>query len=88
VNMREAVAGTAVAKAAGYLESCGFRVLDRDWRCADGELSILAVERHTFVAFEVKTWSVSRASAQAGTLSRARQSGLRRLAARWLSEHG
>ena len=31
--------------AAGYLESCGFRILDRNWRCADGEIDIVAVEK-------------------------------------------
>ena len=40
-----------------YLEGCGFRILDRNWRCADGEIDIVAVERHTFVVCEVKTRS-------------------------------
>jgi hypothetical protein len=36
--------------AVSYLEGRGFRILDRNWRCADGEIDIVAVERHTFVA--------------------------------------
>ena len=32
--------------AAEYLESCGLRILDRNWRCAIGEIDIVAVERH------------------------------------------
>ena len=43
-----------------YLEGCGFRILDRNWRCADGEIDIVAVERHTFVVCEVKTRSGTR----------------------------
>jgi hypothetical protein len=43
--------------AVAYLEGCGFRILDRNWRCADGEIDIVAVERHTFVVCEVKTRS-------------------------------
>ena len=40
--------------AVGYLEGCGFRILDRNWRCTDGEIDIVAVDRHTFVVCEVK----------------------------------
>jgi putative endonuclease len=40
-----------------YLEGCGFRILDRNWRCADGEIAIVAVDRQTFVVCEVKTRS-------------------------------
>ena len=35
--------------AAEYLESCGLRILDRNWRCAAGEIDIVAVERHALV---------------------------------------
>ena len=40
--------------AAEYLESCGLRILDRNWRCATGEIDIVAVDRHTLVVAEVK----------------------------------
>ncbi len=46
--------------AVSYLEGCGFRILDRNWRSADGEIDIVAVERHTFVVCEVKTRSGTR----------------------------
>src|SRR6202035_1112764 len=46
--------------AVSYLEGCGFRILDRNWRCAGGEIDIVAVERHTFVVCEVKTRSGTR----------------------------
>jgi putative endonuclease len=45
--------------AADYLEAEGFRILERNWRCADGEIDIVAVDRHTFVVCEVKTRSVA-----------------------------
>ena len=41
--------------AVSYLEGCGFRILDRNWRCADGEIDIVAADRRTFVVCEVKT---------------------------------
>ena len=35
--------------AAEYLERAGLRVLDRNWRCADGEIDIVAAERQVMV---------------------------------------
>ena len=35
--------------AADYLETEGFRILARNWRCADGEIDIVAMDRHTLV---------------------------------------
>jgi putative endonuclease len=40
--------------AVGYLKGRGFRILDRNWRPADGEIDIVAVERHKFVVCQVK----------------------------------
>ena len=71
-----------------YLEGCGFRILDRNWRCADGEIDIVAVERHTFVVCEVKTRSGTRYGTPLEAVRRAKQARLRRLAVRWLTAHG
>jgi putative endonuclease len=71
-----------------YLEGCGFRILDRNWRCADGEIDIVAVERHTFVVCEVKTRSGTRYGTPLDAVGRAKRARLRRLAAQWLSAHG
>ena len=43
--------------AAEYLQQAGMRILDRNWRCAEGELDIVAAERRVLVACEVKTRS-------------------------------
>jgi putative endonuclease len=74
--------------AVSYLESRGFRILDRNWRCADGEIDIVAVERHTFVACEVKTRSGTRFGSPLDAVGHAKRRRLRRLAALWLSAHG
>jgi putative endonuclease len=74
--------------AATYLEGCGFRILDRNWRCADGEIDIVAVERHTFVVCEVKTRSGTRYGTPLEAVGRAKRRRLRRLAVRWLNAHG
>jgi len=74
--------------AVSYLEGRGFRILDRNWRCAGGEIDIVAVERHTFVVCEVKTRSGTRYGTPLDAVGRAKRLRLRRLAAQWLSAHG
>jgi putative endonuclease len=74
--------------AAEYLEARGFRILDRNWRCAGGEIDIVAVDRHTFVVCEVKTRTGTRYGTPLEAVSRAKQRRLRGLAAQWLSAHG
>src|ERR1700745_4403721 len=71
-----------------YLEACGFRCRDRNWRCADGEIDIVAAERHTFVVCEVKTRSGTRYGPPLEAVGRAKRARLRRLAVRWLTAHG
>ena len=71
-----------------YLEDSGFRILDRNWRCNDGEIDIVAVERHTLVVCEVKTRSGTRYGTPLDAVGRAKRLRLRRLAAQWLSAHG
>ena len=74
--------------AAEYLAGSGFRILARNWRCAEGEIDIVAVERHTLVVCEVKTRSSDRRGTPLESVSRAKRNRLRRLAIRWLTAHG
>jgi putative endonuclease len=74
--------------AVDYLEGRGFRILDRNWRCAEGEIDIVAVERHTFVVVEVKTRSGTRYGTPLEAVGRTKRNRLRRLAIRWLTAHG
>jgi putative endonuclease len=74
--------------AAEYLEQAGFRVLDRNYRCAEGEIDIVAADHRVLVACEVKT----RSSLQYGTpieaIDAKKLKRLRRLAVRWVLTHG
>jgi putative endonuclease len=74
--------------AADYLTERGFRILDRNWRCADGEIDIVAVERHSLVVCEVKTRSGTRYGTPLEAVGRAKRNRLRRLAVLWLNAHG
>jgi putative endonuclease len=42
-------------RAARYLTAAGYRLIDRNWRCAQGELDIVAVHGAEVVIVEVKT---------------------------------
>jgi putative endonuclease len=71
-----------------YLESVGFRILDRNWRCAEGEIDIVAVDRHVFVVCEVKTRSGTRFGTPLEAVGRTKLRRLRKLAVLWLNAHG
>lgn len=70
-----------------YLERAGLTVLERNWRCDDGEIDLVAVDGDVLVFCEVKT----RQSAAFGTPAEAvvpkKVQRLRGLALRWLTEH-
>ena len=74
--------------AAEYLQGCGFRILDRNWRSANGEIDIVAVERQVLVICEVKSRTSVRYGSPLEAVSRAKRSRLRRLAVQWLNAHG
>ena len=42
-------------RAAAHLVERGYRILDRNWRCRDGEIDIVAEHREWVVVVEVKT---------------------------------
>ena len=74
-------------RAARLLERLGLRVIERNWRCPEGELDLIAARGDLVVFCEVKT----RRSRLWGEPSEAvhprKQARLRRLAGRWLAEH-
>jgi putative endonuclease len=61
---------------------------DRNWRSADGEIDIVAVERHVLVVCEVKSRTSTRYGSPLEAVSRAKRGRLRRLAVQWLNAHG
>ena len=72
--------------AVAHLEAAGLEVLDRNWRCREGELDVVARSGPVLVFVEVKTRSGTGFGepAEAVTLVKARR--LRVLACRWLAE--
>jgi len=73
--------------AAQLLLDSGLRILDTNWRCARGEIDIVASTGSTLVICEVKTRSSTAFGEPAEAVGRAKSARLRLLAAHWLAEH-
>jgi putative endonuclease len=71
--------------AAWYLAN-GYQVLDRNWRCRDGELDLVVRLGRTVVFCEVKTRTSDAFGVPAEAVTRRKQQRIRGLAARWLQE--
>ncbi|GII83091.1 UPF0102 protein [Sphaerisporangium siamense] len=71
--------------AVDYLRAAGYKILDRNWSCAEGEIDILARHGSALVVVEVKTRSGRSHGTAFEAVTPAKLTRLRMLAARWLS---
>ena len=97
----EPVASTLVAKAGvanavgaygerlavRYLTDAGMQILDRNWRCDQGEIDIVAMDDVCLVIVEVKTRRSLAFGSPVEAVTAVKAARLRRLAACWMSEH-
>ncbi|KRB77273.1 hypothetical protein ASE01_11085 [Nocardioides sp. Root190] len=85
---RRAIGAYGEELAARHLGALGMTLLERNWRCSQGEIDLLLREGDTLVVCEVKT----RTSLVAGTpheaLTDAKLDRLKRLGERWSLERG
>jgi putative endonuclease len=88
VNAKDRLGRNGEQAAVEYLERAGLRILDRNWRCAEGEIDIVAAELRVLVICEVKTRSGTRYGSPLEAITRSKRARLRRLAVRWLVAHG
>jgi putative endonuclease len=70
-----------------YLDDIGIRAVERNWRCARGEIDIVADDHGTVVFVEVKCRTSMRTGHPFEAVTRTKADRLRRLAATWLAEH-
>jgi len=68
---------------AWYMDQ-GYRLLDRNWRCREGELDVVVSRDRCVVFCEVKTRSGTGFGLPAEAVTGEKQRRLRRLASRWL----
>jgi putative endonuclease len=88
-NHRQVLGREGEDAAVEYLKRKGFTILDRNWRCSEGELDIVAVDpRRVFVAVEVKTRSGTRYGTPLEAVGRKKLRRLRKLTVIWLNAHG
>lgn len=75
------------AYAARHLVERGMVVLDRNWRCAAGEIDLVLRDGRVLVVCEVKTRSSTAFGSPLEGVTDRKAARLRRLAAQWLAEH-
>lgn len=73
--------------AAAYLIDSGLRLLDRNWRCREGELDLVAREGDALVFCEVKTRRALGYGHPVEAVTPVKQRRLHLLAQRWLAAH-
>jgi len=74
--------------AARFLAGEGLEVLARNWRCASGEIDLIALEGAVLVVCEVKTRRDDAYGGPFAAITRLKLNRLRRLAGIWLEENG
>jgi putative endonuclease len=73
--------------AARHFVGAGFTILARNWRCAAGEIDIVARDGDVLVVAEVKTRTSTAYGTPAEAITRRKIDKLRELALMWLREH-
>jgi putative endonuclease len=69
------------------LESAGLEILDRNWRCPQGEIDIVAGSAGLIVVCEVKTRRGSRYGSPVEAITQEKAERLYRLGAAWSEAH-
>jgi putative endonuclease len=86
VRAKDAVGSYGERVAARHLSDAGLRILARNWRCAEGEIDIIAEDGRTLVICEVKTRSSAAYGLPVEAVTRRKADRLRRLAWLWLAD--
>ena len=81
---RRALGAAGEAQAARWYRRRGYEVLDRNWRCREGEIDLIVRRGREVVISEVKTRSSAAFGHPAEAVTVAKQQRLRRLAAAWI----
>jgi putative endonuclease len=74
--------------AADFLLASGYSILDRNWRCPDGEIDIVALDGSAVVVCEVKTRRSTGFGSPLEAVTPEKSARLYRLAAAWRRAHG
>jgi putative endonuclease len=86
-SRQHALGAYGEAYAARHLVERGMAVLDRNWRCDQGEIDLVLRDGRVVVFCEVKTRSSTLYGNPLEAVTEQKAARLRRLAARWLAAH-
>lgn len=87
MRVKDAVGRFGEQVAARHLEAAGLQIIDRNWRCREGELDIVAVDGRDLVVVEVKTRSSTAFGVPAQAVNPIKARRIRALTLRWLAAH-
>jgi putative endonuclease len=85
---RQALGAYGEAVAARHLVGLGMAVLDRNWRCDQGELDLVLRDGAVVVFCEVKTRTSDVNGSPHEAITPTKLERLHRLGQRWLADHG
>lgn len=88
MRAKDAVGRYGEDVAVRHLTDAGLVVVERNWRCREGEIDVVAREGDALVFCEVKTRRSATFGVPAEAVTRAKADRLRRLALLWLRERG
>ncbi len=86
MRAKDALGAYGEQVAAAHLVAEGMTVLDRNWRCPQGEIDIVARDGDVLVVCEVKTRSSIALGHPLEAVTARKAARLRRLAAAWIRE--
>jgi len=87
-SARQVLGASGEQMAADWYIANGYEVAARNWRCREGELDLVLKRGRKFVFCEVKTRSSTAFGAPAEAVTRAKQTRLRHLAAKFIDDTG
>jgi putative endonuclease len=72
--------------AAAWYRSQGYEIVERNWRCRDGELDLIMRNGRIFVFCEVKSRATDAFGSPLESVTHDKRQRIRHLAARWIQE--
>uniref|UniRef100_A0A942T0J2 UPF0102 protein KHB02_16665 n=1 Tax=Neobacillus citreus TaxID=2833578 RepID=A0A942T0J2_9BACI len=74
-------------RAVEWLQEHGYRIVDRNWRCARGEIDVVAWDSCTLVFIEVKARSGHTTGHPFESITATKLARMRRLVPAWFADH-
>jgi len=82
-NRRHILGAYGESLAAKFLEDLGYEVVERNWRCPQGELDLIARDKDAWVFVEVKTRRSTSANSGLEAIDEVKQQRMRRAIREW-----